>query len=39
MREAVLAAFDARQPLADWPRALTAQLAEKYADAAWNARL
>lgn len=40
VRDAVVEAFPTDGALAEWPQALTAQfVAEKYAQAAWNARL
>jgi lipoate-protein ligase A len=40
LRDALIEAFDARELLETWPRQQTEQLvAEKYSQAAWNARL
>ncbi len=37
IRQAMISAFDALEPLDDWPRELTARLAaEKYGNAKWN---
>jgi lipoate-protein ligase A len=37
LRQALIAAWQAREPLLDWPRDLTARLvAERYGSAAWN---
>jgi lipoate-protein ligase A len=40
VQQALIEAFDARQPYGEWPRALTAKLAsEKYGRPEWNDRL
>lgn len=40
MRQALVAAWQAKQALVEWPRELTAQLvAERYSQATWNERL
>jgi len=40
MRQAMIDAFDARRPCAEWPRVLTTKLtAEKYSKPEWNERL